>query len=273
MKLLIAVDMEGITGVVNWDQVTPGSTEWQRFRRLMTEDVNAAIVGALEGGVDEILVADGHWNSDNLVIDQLHPRAVLNYGSPSPFSMIQGVDQGVDAVFFIGYHAMVGTAQAILDHTWSNAKVANLWLNERLVGETGLNAAVCGHFGVPVILLSGDQAVAAEAKDWLPGIHCVVVKQAAGRYSAACLHPTETKKMITNAAHQAVLDFKAGQAAQPLRVVEPVSLRVEFKTTDMADRAMMAPGVVRVDGRSLRFSSDSMPQAYLTFRALVGLAG
>jgi D-amino peptidase len=126
MKILIAVDMEGITGVTTWDQVTAGHTEYARFRTLMTEDVNAAIRGAFDAGATETIVADGHWNGSNILIEDLDRRARLNSGSPSPLSMMQGIDESVDAVFFIGYHARNGSPNAILDHTWSSRTVANV---------------------------------------------------------------------------------------------------------------------------------------------------
>jgi D-amino peptidase len=135
MKILIAVDMEGITGVTTWDQVTPGHVEYGRFRKLMTQDVNAAVRGAYESGADEVIVADGHWNASNILIEEIDPRAKLNCGSPSPFSMMEGIDESVDAVFFIGYHARNGSPYAILDHTWSSRAVANVWLNDILTGE------------------------------------------------------------------------------------------------------------------------------------------
>ncbi len=117
MKILIAADMEGITGVVHWDQVDSQHPEYQRFRRIMTGDVNSAIRGAFEGGADEVIVADGHDSARNILIEDLDPRARLNSGTPSPLAMVQGVDQGVDGAMFVGYHARCGAPNAILDHT------------------------------------------------------------------------------------------------------------------------------------------------------------
>jgi len=164
MKLLIAADMEGVTGVVSWDHVDARTAEYQRFRRLMTADVNAAVEGALAAGAGDILVTDGHASSGNLLIEELHPQARLNTGTPSPFSMVQCAQDGLDAALFVGYHARVGTVHAILDHTWSSARVADVWLNGRPVGETGLNAAVCGAYGAPVLLVTG----AASTRRWPP---------------------------------------------------------------------------------------------------------
>lgn len=148
MKILIAADMEGITGVVHWDHVDHNKQDYGRFRKLMTEDVNAAIRGAFDGGAGEVIVADGHGTARNILIEELDPRARLNTGSPSPLAMTQGAQTGIDAAMFIGYHAKVGTENAILDHTWSGA-VANVWINGRIVGEIGVNAAVCGYYGAP----------------------------------------------------------------------------------------------------------------------------
>jgi D-amino peptidase len=239
----------------------------------MTDDVNAAISGALEAGVDEVLVADGHWNSDNLMIELLDSKARLNYGTPSPFSMIQGIDEDVDIVFFIGYHARAGTQAAILDHTWSNINVANVWINEHLVGETGLNAAVCGHFGVPVLMISGDLAVANEAKELIPEIHTVVVKQASGRYAASCLHPKEAQNLIRQGAKLAIQAYQNGQGAQVFKVSQPVQIKIEFKSTEMVDKSQIVPGVERLSSKTLLFNAEDMPTAYQTFRTVVRMAG
>ncbi len=142
MKILIATDMEGITGVTNWDQVTPGHAEYARFRRQMTGDVNAAIRGAFDGGAEEVIVADGHWNASNILIEELDPRARLNTGSPSPFSMMEGIDESINGVMFIGYHARNGSADAILDHTWSSRTVANVWLNDILNASLSMSSSL-----------------------------------------------------------------------------------------------------------------------------------
>lgn len=130
MKILIAADMEGISGVVDWDQVTTTHPEYARFRRVMTQDVNAAIRGAFEGDADEIIVNDGHSCTRNILIEELDPRARLISGTPSPLSMVEGVDRGVDAVIYVGYHARIGTQNAILEHTWSDERMTNLWIME-----------------------------------------------------------------------------------------------------------------------------------------------
>ena len=272
MKLLIAADMEGITGVTQIEHTLSTHPEYQRFRRLMTADVNAAIQGAAAAGVEDILVADGHGSATNILIEELDPRAHLNSGSPSPFAMLQGIDSGIEAVFFIGYHARMGTAYAILDHTWSSANVFNVWLNGKLVGEVGLNSAVCGHFGAPVILVSGDQAVSAEAQDFIPGIETAIVKIAAGRHSAECLPLEATQTIIREAARRAVERFLAGKAPLPVKTTRPISVGLEFIYSDMADKAVLMPGVTRVDGRRVEIQAVDMPGAYRATRAAITIA-
>ena len=273
MKILVAADMEGVTGVVDWDHVTPGHAEYQRFRRLMTQDVNAAIRGAFDAGAEEAVVTDGHWDDRNLLIEELDPRARLNSGGPSPLSMVQGVDSGVNAAMFVGYHARAGTPAAILDHTWSDARVANLWLNGRVTGEIGLNAAVCGHFDVPVILIAGDQTACAEAVETLGPVEVAVVKYAVGRMAAECLPPAVAHARIQEAASRAVNKLRLGRVAPPYRLQSPVRVAIEFVQSEMADGAVLLPGAQRAEGKRIEFSADDMPAAYRLFRAAVMLAG
>ena len=260
--------MEGITGVTNWDQVTPGHPEYARFRKLMTGDVNAAVRGALNAGANEVIVADGHWNGSNILIEELDPRARLNSGSPSPFSMMQGINQNVDGVFFIGYHARQGSQGAVLDHTWSNTCVANVWLNDLIAGEYTLNAALAGHFNIPVLMISGDQTVCAQTFQQLGDLEIAIVKEATGHFSAECLPPDITGKMIQVAAQRALKRVKGKNTPKPFVLKTPINVTVELNSSDMADKAMSMPGVTR-DGLKLTFSAEDMPKAYSAFRALV----
>ncbi|MBN2549601.1 MAG: M55 family metallopeptidase [Anaerolineales bacterium] len=271
MKILIAVDMEGISGVTSWDQVDPGHAEYQRFRKIMTEDVNAAVRGAFDAGADEVVIADGHWNSGNILIEQLDPRARLNSGTPSPYSMLQGIDDNIDGTFFVGYHARAGSQNAILDHTWSSRRIFNLWLNGILVGEYGLNGALCGHFNVPVLMISGDQTVCAQASELLGPLETAVVKHATSRFAAECLPIPDAQELIYQAARRGIENLKAGRT-KPFRLVEPVQVTIEYASTDMADKAILLPGARRLDGRRIEFSAADMPGAYTSFRAAVNLA-
>lgn len=271
MKLLIAADMEGISGVVAWDHVTTTHAEYTRFRKLMTDDVNAAIEGALRAGVDEIQVSDGHAHGRNILIEELHSKAALHAGNVAPFAMVHGVGPDVDAAFFIGYHARVGSTPAVLDHTWSSKAVDNVWLNGQVVGETGLNAALCAHYNIPVLMVSGDQTLAAEAKETLPGIETAVVKMATSHQSALCYPLKEARQRIREAAERSVQRFKKGEGPKPFPLTTPVNVTVEFKTSGMADGAALLPNAARLDARRVEFVSSDMLQAYHAFRSLVNL--
>lgn len=272
MKILIAADMEGVTGVVSWDHVDAQHPEYQRFRKLMTGDVNAAIRGAFEGGAEDVIVSDGHGSGRNILIEDLDPRARLNSGSPSPLSMVQGADSGIAAAMFVGYHARVGSVHGILDHTWSSSTVYSVKVNGQLLGETGWNAAVCGHYGAPVIMVSGDQTVCAEARDLLGAVETAEVKQASSRMAALCLPPEVSQRLIQDAAARAVRRLHEGKAPAPFRVTTPVTLGVELMTGEMADKAMLLPGLRRTGGRAIEFTAENVPAAYGLFRAMVTVA-
>lgn len=281
MKILIAADMEGISGVVHWDQVDPKHPEYHRFRKLMTADVNAAIRGASAAGADEIIVSDGHSWGRNILIEELDPRATLNSGTPSPLSMVQGVDQGVDGVMFVGYHAKIGTPNAILEHTWSDERVANLWLKAadqaeyQTFGEIGLNAAVCGQFNVPVLMISGDQAACAEASNLLGNVETAVVKWASSRMAAECLHPEEAQQKIQQAAYQAISHLvngpENGHSFKPLVLQAPIRMAIDFVQSEMADKAAILPGAER-SGRRVEYAASDMVTIYKAFRSLLALA-
>ena len=266
MHIFISADMEGISGVVDCDQVTPGHAEYTRFRDIMTEEVNAAIDGALQAGATAITVTDGHDAGRNLLIEKLHAPARLITGSPTPLSMVQGVESAF-AAFFIGYHAKAGTINAILDHTWSSI-VRRVEINRQEIGEIGLNAAVCGSFNVPVALVSGDHAATDEARALIGSLETVAVKHAVGRIAAECLPIEETRRAIQEAATRALAHCPAPFVFKP-----PIHLTVELTRSDQADRALRVPGTRRLNGTSVAWTGMDMPTAYNAFRAIVALDG
>jgi len=273
MKILIAADMEGITGVVHWDQVMPDHPEYSRFCKLMTGDVNAAIRGAFAGGATTVAVTDGHYNGRNILIEELDSRATLNSGSPSPLSMVQGVDEGVDGVMFVGYHGRMGAVNAILDHTWSDERVSGVWINGQAFGEAGLNGAVCGHFNVPVIMASGDQTLCAEVRELFGSkIETAQVKKAVSRMSAECFPPSVTASLIEEVAKRAVINLKSKKAPKPIKVTKPINLTVKFEQSDMADRAALMPHAIRTIERRVEYVGPDMVTIYLAFRTMLALA-
>jgi len=269
MKILVASDMEGVSGITRWEETDPTHAEYSRFRKIMTEEVNAAIAGAAAAGGDEFIVADGHGNGTNILIETLDARARLNSGNASPLSMIQGIDAQTAGVLFVGYHARAGSERAVLAHTWSSSRIANVWLNDVLVGEYGLNAAVAGHFGVPVVMITGDQTACAQAVELLGPLETVVVKQACGYFSAECLPPKVTQPMISEAARRGVQRLQDGSAPKPFVLRSPVRLRIEFRQPESLDRVMRMSGAERLDGLKVQFDLADTLMAYACFRAAV----
>lgn len=268
MKVYISVDIEGVSGVVNAVQGTPGNPEYELARKLMTAEANAAILGVRAAGATEVLVNDSHNTMRNLLVEDLDPWADVVYGSPKPLSMMTGLDDSFDVALFIGYHARAGTPNAILDHTYSAECVAHVELNGRPVGEIGLNAALAGVFGVPVGLVTGDQAATAEATALLgPDLQTVTVKHAVGHQAARCIHPEEAQSLIRQAAEQAV-----NTTVAPLKLETPVVLRLEMRSSLMADYAMLIPGTRRLDGYTVEYAHDDYLTVFKVFRAMVKLA-
>ncbi len=275
MRLLISCDMEGISGIVDWDQVTPGNREWERGRALMTGDVNAAVRGAFVGGADAVTVSDAHWHARTLALESLDARARLHSGQPSPFAMLQGIDDspGYDAVAFIGYHAMAGARKAVLCHTWAD-KVRGVWINGTLVGEIGLNAAVAGHYGAPVVAISGDNAATLEAQALLGAeLEVGVVKLGTGRYAAECLPQADAHEKVCEAVARGVARLKNRTAPRPHQVSTPVELAVEFTFPHHVDQAFLMPGTRRTSGVRLEYTAVDAIDAVRAFRAMVVLAG
>jgi D-amino peptidase len=269
MKVFISADMEGTAGVTDWDQVMPDKPDYARFRRLMTEEVNAAILGALEGGAKEIVVNDSHNTMRNILIEELHPHAQLISGSPKPRSMMQGIDNSFDAVFFTGYHASAGTQDSILDHTYSSASVRQIKLGNLVVGEAGLNAALAGYFKVPVALVTGDATAVAQARKLLAHVETVAVKEPIGRLAARSYQPVDARRRIKEGATRAL---KRVKDVKPLIIPRPVNLELEWTFTAMADRCMLIPGMTRVNSRAVAYKARDVEQAFSVTMACLVLA-
>jgi D-amino peptidase len=259
MKVFISADMEGTAGVTDGDQCREGRPDYLRFRRLMTEEVNAAVLGALEAGATEIVVNDSHATMRNLLIEELHPQVQLLSGRPKPFSMMQGIDSSFDAVFFTGYHAAAGTQDAILDHSYSGACVRQIKLGNLVVGEAGLNAALAGHFKVPVALVTGDATAVAQLKKLIPHVETVSVKQPVGRLAAQSYQPVEARRRIKEGASKAL---RRARELKPFTVQKPVTLEIDWVVSSMADLCMMIPGMTRVSPRATSFKAKDAEQAF-----------
>lgn len=271
MKVYLSVDMEGVAGVVSWDQVTPGSPEYAHARRWMIEEANAAIAGAYEAGATHVLVNDSHNGMRNLLHHELDPRATLLSGGLKQYGMMAGLDDTFDAAIFVGYHAR-GGAPGVLAHTWSSS-VIGVRLNGQEVGEWGLNAMMAGAFGVPVVMVTGDDCVAAEVHEGLPGpVETVVVKWALTKYAAQHLPRVEAVQAIREGAARAL-----GKVRQipPFQPQLPVTLEVDLNATQLADSAAMMPKAERRGPLTVRYTAEDGLEAFhafLTFMALASYA-
>lgn len=268
MKLFISVDMEGISGVTCPADVVNGTGDYQYFRELMTQDVNAAIEGALEAGATEIVVNDSHYTMRNLILDKLHPKAEVIRGLVKPLLMMEGIDESFDAAFFIGYHCMAGKGDAILNHTISTRHIQRLMLNGREIGEAGLNAAIAGAFGVPVVLVTGDSQTSEEVKREINGVHTVAVKKGISNYTAQCIHPHVAQQMIKAEARVALENRKRVQPIQPLA---SYTIDIEFKLTYSAQVASFMPGIELLDGKTVRYQAKDIKQAIPALQAMLFL--
>jgi D-amino peptidase len=264
----VSSDIEGVAGVVSADHTVPsGGVEYQRARKLMTAEVNAAVRAAFDAGAGEVWVNDAHGPNTNLLVEELDERVELLTGKPKAFNMVHGVDQGFDAALFLGYHARTGTAEAVLDHAYLGSVGYDLHLNGTPCGEFAFNAMLAGAHGVPVVVVSGDDKVAAEARALLPRIEVATVKQALSRTAARTLTPAAARSAIAGAVRRAL------SADRRLDVLEPPEppyvLDVTFLRSAMADVATVMPGVERRDGRTVRWTGDDFLDAFRACRTLL----
>jgi D-amino peptidase len=272
MKVYISVDMEGIAGISHPDPTSRGDSGYAAAVDLMVGEANAAIEGALAGRATEILVNDSHGGMFNLRPADLNPAARVLQGQKA-WSMVAGAgpDAGFDVALFVGYHARAGHPRGTIAHTYSGRPTLSK-LNGRPVGETGLNAAVLGAWGIPVGLVAGDDALAEEVAEWLPWAERVIVKTAAGGNAAASLHPKVARDLVRSGAERAVRRAAAGEL-QPLVVPPPVVVEVDYRKAVAADYAAMLPGAERVGDRGVRFEAPDAVTAYRGFLVGVRLAG
>jgi D-amino peptidase len=257
MKVFISVDMEGVSGITDPEDVLPDGADYQRGRVFMTGDANAAILGAYDAGADEVLVNDSHWIMRNLLLEQLDPRARTIKGFHKSLCMVQGLDASYGGAVFVGYHACAGTEGGVLNHTMLGKEIQNIYLNGEPTGETRLNAAYAGHFGVPVLVVAGDAAVCAEAGRFLDGVQTVAVKDGIDKFTANCLHPQVAQARIREATARAVAERSR---PAPYRLSSPYRLGVEWNSTTIAATCAMVPGVALTGSRSVEFVTADYPE-------------
>ncbi|MBO0844357.1 MAG: M55 family metallopeptidase [Nocardioides sp.] len=266
MKVYISVDLEGVAGISDWEQCIPGGDDYALGRDLALGEVNAAIDGAVEAGVTEILVNDAHSFMRNLPPGGLGAHASYLSGKYKPLYMMEGLDASYDAAVFLGYHAAM-PSPGILSHTYNPRAIANVLLNDTLTGEAGINALVAQHHGVPIAVITGDQYVGPEAGPFCPGIEVVEVKRSVSRYAAEHLHPDIARQRIREGVYRALSE----PSAAPPVIHLPATLEVTLLSPDMAELATGIPGVTRVDGFRVALSDDDPLALFRLFMTLVFL--
>lgn len=255
LKVYISADMEGVAGAVTGDQLGPGGFEYAQFRGFMTAEVNAAIEAARAMGATEILVSDSHGNGENLLMDQLPQDIQLVRSWPRPLMMMEGIDESFDAAFLIGYHASTTNTEGVRAHTFSSANLTAVRINGIEMMEASVSAAIAGHFGVPIAMISGDDATVAEAQALLGDVQGAVTKWNYGFHSARTLMPEAARGVIGDEARAALgrLDDFA-----PYRFDGPIELEISFKNYMPAELMAYLPNVDRVDAHTIRFVGQDM---------------
>jgi len=268
MKLFLSTDIEGTSGIVAWEQIIEGNAEYEQGRRLLTNEVNAVISGALEAGSAEFVVNDSHHYMRNLHPQDLLGEATLITGKHKPLYMMEGLDASFDGVCFVSYHGSIGAEHAVLSHTYNPGAIWEVRINGEVVGESAINALVAAHYDVPIIFISGDEVTVQEARNIAPNAEKVVVKQSLGRFAAAHVHPTIACELLRKGASRAVSNVNN---MRPPMFQQPVSLEVTFLVSDMAEMALWVRGVQRVGPRTIVISSENLLDLYRMFVTVVTL--
>jgi D-amino peptidase len=268
-KIYISSDMEGVVGAVTGEQLGPSGFEYQRFREFMTAEVNAAIEGARSEGAGEILVADSHGNGQNLLIDKLPKDVKIVRSWPRPLDMVGGLDDSFDGVIFLGYHASTDNLTGVRAHTFSSGRLTSVKLNGTPVTEGAWNAAIAGELGVPVIMVSGDDAAVEEVSSLVGNVEGAVVKWALSFHSAKTLQPEAAYDLIREKAAKAVKNIKK---YKPYRVKNPATVEMGFKNYRPVEILSYLSMFERTGSHTIRFSAKTMEEAarILTFVLMYG---
>ena len=270
MRVFVSVDMEGVSGLTDPEEMRAGGRGYERGCELMTADANAAVAGAFAGGASSVVVTDSHGSTKNLRADLIDPRCTLIRGPYRPLRMGQGLQPSFDAAMFVGYHARAGVPHGVLNHTWMGREIHNLYLNGEVCGEIRLIAGLAGSMGVPVGLVTGDEAACQEARDLLGDVETVAVKNGIDRFSAELVPPSRAQALIDDAARRCVLGL---DRFRPYVVPAPYSLGIEWSSTAMAEACGLIPTVKRLDTRTVEFTSDDYGEIMSVLGIMATLGG
>ncbi|WP_433327020.1 M55 family metallopeptidase [Spirillospora sp. CA-294931] len=263
MKIFVSVDMEGVSGLTDPEEMRAGGRGYERGCELMTADANAAVRAAFDAGADEVLVTDSHGSGKNLRADLIDERCTLFRGPYKPMRMAEGLDPSFDVALYIGYHARAGTAHGVLNHTWMGNEIRDVHLNGEVAGEILLMAAYAATLGVPVGLVAGDQAACDEAREVLGEVGTVAVKRGSDRYAAEVIPPARAQRLIYDATARALADRGSWRLRE---VGAPYTLAVEWSSTAIAQSCAVIPGVKLPEPRTTEFTTSD-------YTEIVGLLG
>ncbi|MGI9205055.1 MAG: M55 family metallopeptidase [Woeseiaceae bacterium] len=264
LKVFISVDMEGVTGVVNVDDASRGGKDYDYFRQTMTREANAAIEGALAAGATDIVVRDSHGSALNLLPEMLNRNSrLLRDWSEGPLVMMEGIDASYDAAVYVGYHARAGTPDGVLDHT-SSGNVIDVSINGISMPETGYNALMAGHYGVPVVFVAGDQAVVDQAIELLGNVETVAVKEGIGA-AALNLHPEVAREKIRGGVERALRNL---DDYEPYRLRAPYTLVLTLKTEQNIYRGSLYPGAERTGDWEVTYVGDDVLEIMNAYRGM-----
>jgi D-amino peptidase len=259
VKVFVSVDLEGVTGTTDPQEMRAGGDGYDAARRWMTSDANAAIAGAFDGGASEVIVCDSHGSARNLLLDELDPRARLVRGLHKPRRMVQGLDASFGAALLVGYHARAGAGPGVLNHTWVGKELHEVRLNGEPAGEIALVAMVADHYGVPIALVTGDDMACREADTRLPDVRTVPVKRSVDRFSVDTDHPVAAAERIRDAAADGV---RAAAGRQRNPGSGPVEVEIEWSSSSIAQTCALIPGVeIGGTARTIRWEASDALQA------------
>jgi len=264
LKVFISVDMEGLTGVTHWEEVSRSGKDYDYFRKIMAKETNAAIEAALDVGATEIIVRDSHGSARNILPDQLHKSAkLLRNWSGGPKSMMEGIDKSFDAVIFIGYHAKAGTPDALLEHTMSG-NVQDISINGVSLPEAGINALIAGFYDVPVVFLAGDDAICRQAKSLFGNVETVAVKKGIGA-AALNLHPETANEKIYEGVKKALQNI---DNYKPYKLKPPYKMVLKLKREELVNEKSYYPGAKRTGDWELTFESNDLMEVIKAFHRM-----
>ena len=269
-KIFISADLEGVVGAVTSEQLGPNGFEYNRFREFMTAEVNAAINAARAAGATEILIADSHGNGQNLLIEKLPKDVKLIRSWPRPLGMMEGIDSSFDGVIFTGYHASTNNMEGVRAHTFSSASFTSIKVNGKVMTEGSWNAAVAGEFGVPVIMVAGDDTAVNEVKALIGNAEGAIVKESISFHSAKSLHPEAAYDLITEKTSYAVKNIKK---YKPYKIKGPVTVSVSFKHYQPSQILAYLPMFIRTDSHTIEFKAKNMVEASHIMRVVTGYKG